>query len=547
MGHGKETPRQKMIGMMYLVLTAMLALNVSKDILDAFVLVDEGLFKTTQNFASKNESMYGTFDLQMTKNEAKFKPWRDKAYSVKDMADQLVYDIQQLKVEIVQLSDGTDAPALIPAEWIIGEKREKVKTFDIDDIKLNAKDNMDKPAQIMINEKKGSVLKEKLEAYRNHLISLTNDSATQRSLRNSLNTNPPPPKDNIQLTWESNYFEHIPMVAVITMLTKFQGDVRNAEADILQNLLTAIDAGATRVNKMEAIVMSKSSYILKGGEYEARIILAAYDSLQKPRVLIGNYKPVRKPDGTTDYEMTGSSETLPYDAQGRAIYRRSGASAGNFVLEGLLQMPTADGFVNFPFRSEYQVGEASAVISATKMNVFYIGVDNPVSISVSGVPMDKVTATMTNGTLSKSGSDWIAKPGNVGEAIVTVTADIDGQKRQMGQMKYRVKSVPNPVAKVAGKIGGRIDKGTLAAQMVVVAEMENFDFDLKFRVTEFTVSAVVKGFTQSKISKSATITPEQKALINGLSKGAKVYFEDIKVVGPDNKPRELPSISFTID
>ncbi len=539
MAHGKETPRQKMIGMMYLVLTAMLALNVSADILNAFVLVDEGLIKTTANFVAKNETAYGIFDAQMETSPAKVGPWRDKAYKVKDEADQLVYDIQQLKVEILQLCDGKDAEALTPVEWTVKGKKEP--TFDINDALMAAKDNLDKPGEIMMVKGKGEELKKKITTFRENLLAMAPN--LQNTLDKTLDTSDPPKmKDGTQHTWESSHFDHIPAVAVLTLLSKLQGDVRNAEADVVQSLLTAIGAADTKVNKMEAIVMAKTSYVLKGNEYEARILLAAYDSLQKPQIFIGPYKKI-----ATGYEMVGEPRPLPYDAQGRAIYKSSGASVGNFTLQGLLQMPGPEGVVSYPFSTEYQVGEASAVISATKMNVFYIGVDNPVSISVSGVPGDKITASMTNGQLTKSGGSWIAKPGTVGKSMVTVTANINGQNKVMGSMEYRVKSVPNPVAKVAGKIGGKIDKATLAAQMAVIAEMENFDFDLKFNVTEFSVSAVVKGFTQTKVSKSARITDEQKTLLNGLTKGSKAYFDDIKVVGPDGKTRELPAIGFTID
>ncbi len=545
MAHGKETPRQKMIGMMYLVLTAMLALNVSADILNAFVLVDDGLVKTTANFVAKNETAYSIFDAQMEKSALKVGPFREKAYSAKDMADQLTYDIQELKVEIIKSCDGDDAPSLIPAEWVIGSKREKKSTFSINDALIAAKDNTDKPAEIMILRKKGEDLKNKIVAFKEHLLTLTNDPSVQNAIKESLNTENPPKKDDGTVdTWESSHFEHKPMVAVITLMSKMQSDVRNAEADILQNLLAQIGATDTKVNKMEAIVLSKSNYVLQGNEFEARIILAAYDSLQKPQIFIGPYKK-----SASGYEMVGDPKPLQYDAQGRAIYRSSGTTVGNFTLQGLLQMTGPEGIMNYPFSTEYQVGKADAVISATKMNVFYVGVENPVSISVSGVPSDKISASITQGTLKKAGNDWIAvlDPNAKGISKVTVSANINGQTRVMGSMDYRVKMIPNPVAKVADRIGGKIDKGTLTAQMVVLAVMENFDFDLKFTVTEFSVSAVVKGFTQTKITKGARITDDQKALLNGLTKGSKVYFDDIKAVGPDKRVRDLPAIGFTID
>ena len=543
MGHGKETPRQKMIGMMYLVLTAMLALNVSADILNGFVLVDNGLVKTTKNFVAKNDASYSIFDAQMDKSAAKVGPYRDKAYSVKNMADQLTFDIQELKVEIVRYCDGNDAPSLIPAEWLIGEKRESKSTFEIDDALIKAKDNLDKPAEILMVKGKGAELKKKIEDFREHLLSLTTDLAVQKGIRESLNTDKMTDSNGTELSWESGHFEHIPMVAVVTMMSKMQSDIRNAEADIIQNLLAQIGASDTKVNKMEAIVQAKSSYVLRGNEYEARILLAAYDSLQKPKILLGPYRRTE-----TGYEMVGEGRDLPYDARGRAVYRATGASVGNFTLQGLLQMPGPDGIVSYPFNAEYQVGEPSAVISATKMNVLYVGVDNPISISVSGVPSSAVSANMTNGTLQKSGNDWIARPTTPGtKSMVAVMANIEGQTKKMGEMEYRVKAVPNPVPTVAGMSGGKIPKATLAAQLAVVAEMKDFDFDLKFTVSSFSVTIVRGGNARSFDNKEARFSAEIKQQFEGLSKGAKVYIEDIKAVGPDRRTRELPTVIFTID
>jgi len=542
MGHGKETPRQKMIGMMYLVLTAMLALNVSADILNAFVLVDNGLVKTTANFQAKNESAYAIFEVEMGKSEAKVKPFRDKAFSVKDMADELALHLQDLKVEIVKYCDGDDAPSLSPVDWFIGEKGEKKSTYNIDDVLIKSKDNLDKGGEIMVVKGKGKVLKEKIEAFREHLLSMTDDPSVHKAIKESLNTDQMSTKDGTKIEWESGCFEHIPMIAVITMLSKLQSDVRNAEADIIQNLLAQIGATDTKVNKMEAIVQAKTSYVLKGNEYQARIILAAYDSLQKPRILLGPYRNL----GGGNYEMVGAGTELPYDARGKAIYKSS-PGVGNYKLEGLLQMLTPEGYKNFPFLAEYQVGESQTVISALKMNVLYIGVDNPISISVSGAPSNAIQASMTNGTITKNGNEWIARPTSPGTAVIRGSATIEG-KSIGGDMTYRVKTVPDPVAKVGGKTSGKIAKDVLAAQTFLVAEMVNFDFDLRFEVTKFTVSVTRGGFAESKIANNNRITEEQKALIRGATKGGKVIFEEIFVKGPDGKTRQLEqSVVITVD
>ena len=543
MGHGKETPRQKMIGMMYLVLTALLALNVSADILNAFVLVDEGLVRTTANFVAKNTSAYSIFEAEMDKSAAKVGPFRDKAYEVKEKADQLAYDLQQLKAEIVSYCDGGyAAPALTPTKWAIGPKGELKETYEIIGNKLMNKDNTDKPATIMIVNGKGLELKKKIEEYRDFLVSLTSDQALQKTLQDVLNTDDPPEDKQGKHTWESSRFEHLPMVAVITNMSKMQGDVRNAEADIIQYLLTQIGATDTKVNKMEAIVLTKSNYVLRGNPFEARILLAAYDSLQRPDILLGRYQ--RAGD---DYEMVGEGRLLPYDAKGRAMYTSSTSSVGTFPIQGLLRLQTPDGLRSYPFSTEYQVGEPNAVISPTKMNVLYIGVENPLAISVSGAPGESIRATITQGTLQKAGNEWIAKPTTVGNATVTVTATVDGQTKEMGKMPFRVKTVPDPVGKVAGKIGGKIDKPTLVAQVAVLATLDQFEFDMRFEVTSFTVSATIGQFTQTYPATGARITDQQKQLLNRLTKGGKVYFEDIKARGPDGRTRDLPTISFTIE
>ena len=541
MGHGKETPRQKMIGMMYLVLTAMLALNVSADILNGFVLVDNGLVKTTANFVAKNESSYSIFVAQMEKTPDKVRPFLEKAYSVKDMADQLAYDLQELKVEIVKYCDGENAPSLSPVEWYIGEKREKKSTFIIDNALINAKDNLDKAAEIMINKGKGEELKKKIESFRERLLSMTDDASVQKGINESLNTDNMVDQNGTTLNWEQGHFEHIPMIAVVTMMSKLQSDVRNAEADIINNLLSQIGATDTKVNKMEAIVQAKSSYILRGNEYEARILLAAYDSLQKPEILIG---PYRKTD--TGYEMVGEGRKLPYDDRGRAIYRASGASVGNFNLTGLLQMAGPDGIVSYPFNAEYQVGESQTVISPTKMNVLYIGVENPISISMSGVGPDRIQASISNGTITRSGNEWIAKPATAGNATLTTSATVDG-KPVTKQMDFRVKMLPTPIAKVGGRAGGNIDKNALAAQSGVNAELEDFLFDLRYVVTQFTLQVNTTAGERNEQSTNAAFTDRQKSLINGLTRGNKVIVTNIKARTPGNPVVDLRDIVFTIN
>jgi len=525
MGHGKETPRQKMIGMMYLVLTALLALNVSKDVLNAFILVDEGLTKTTHNFFQKNVSLYDDFESAYQLNKLKVADWKSKADEVKTKS-QALYDLMQEYKKLI----------VIKGE---GEETEAIHD-DLVELKLvSGKDNTFIPSEIMILNKKGAELKEEMSKYREYLISLIDDKTTNASLITSISSSldtedPPPTKEGELLSWESEHFEHLPLAAAITMLSKMQSDIRNSESEIVTYLLSQIDAGSFKFNKIDAVVISNSDYIFKGQEYKAQVFLAAYDSTKEPEVQLENGTQLEVKDG-------------------KGIYSAVGSSVGTRSWAGTIVLDNGDGtnVIRRNFKKEYQVAEASAVISPTKMNVFYRGVKNPVSISVSGVPKENLIADITKGSIKRGGADWEVSPaqGPEGEIVsVKVSAKIDNVTRFMGSMDFRVKDLPDPVAEVAGRNQGNIGIGDLTRAGGVTATLKNFDFELEYTVTEFTVSAVLSGgFTKTETSKSTGYSKAQMDIISQVKTGQRVTFESIKAVGPDGKSRTLNSIVLKIN
>jgi len=525
MGHGKETPRQKMIGMMYLVLTALLALNVSKDVLDAFILVDEGLTETTTNFSKKNSSFYSDFQEAFLQNEKKVEKWKKKADEVKIKSDELYDFIQECKTDIVTVSEGPDSEAFHEGHVELSL--------------VKGKDNNNIPAQVMITEKKGEQLKEKIIEYREFLLELIEDKNTYApvvlAIENTLDTEDPEPDPHAkgeQHTWESEHFEHLPLASVITILSKMQSDVRNTEAEILSYLLSQIDAGSFKFNKIEPIVIANSDYVFKGQEYKAQIFLAAYDSTKFPTV-----------------KLNDGSELDVVD--GKGIYIGNTNSVGPKEWGGTIILEDGETIIPRKFRAQYQVAEASAVISPTKMNVFYRGVDNPVAISVSGVPKDNIEAEITKGRIRKASTgEWIVTQpsGPEGEVVsVKVYANVDNNRRFMGSMDFRVKNVPPPVAKIAGRSQGGISLTDLSKTSGVEAELEDFDFELEYTVTEFTVSAVLSGgFTTREKSNSNRYTQAQQNIISQLSTGKNFTVTDIKAVGPDGRVVTLNSIVLRI-
>jgi gliding motility-associated protein GldM len=541
MGHGKETPRQKMIGMMYLVLTALLALNVSKDVLNAFVIVDKGIVKMNENYAEKNKLMYAAFDQAAIEKPQKAKKWKEVAAEVKKRSDDLYSMLQGLKIKIVETAEKGNKEVIVNGELI--------------PMKINSKDNTEIPAQVMIVEKNGAALKKAIESYKEYLLSQTDPKAEgiRSSLESGLNTKDPVATEVGKTeSWESEHFEQLPLVAVTTVITGLQSNVRNAESDMIRYLYSMIDKGTFKFTSLEGTVIQSSNYVFKGDDYKASVFLAAFDTSQNPTIYIGPYDSSKMEDGSYEYKL----KDIRYDTiivkNGKGQYVRKGTTVGYQKWGGLIKLKAPEGGQDIlkPFKAEYQVAEAQLVVSPTKMNVFYTGVDNPVDISVPGVPSDKVFPSINNGSIKPVGKgSYIVNPVRIGKlgAQVTVMAEIDKKKRVIGVKDFNVKMVPDPVAKVNGiKNSGNIEKSLLLAQVGVVAEMENFDFDLSFKVIEFNVSVNVGGFSNDKPSKSNRFTPEQMALIKQVQKGQKVYIEAIKAVGPDGIPRQLGNISLLI-
>ena len=543
MGHGKETPRQKMIGMMYLVLTALLALNVSKDAVEAFKLVDKSLTKTTENFTVKNDMIYQEFDQAASENPQKAGPWRSIAYEVKERANEMFNYIQELKIEIIKTAEGEDSEALTPDGEIDVEFIQKIDENNI-------------PSQILVGSDqngKGFDMKAAMEEYRTFLLDIigNKDIAASSSIEGSLDTDDPIVEGE-KVLWVNYMFQASPLIASITLLSKLQSDVRNTEAETLNFLHQQIDAGAFKFNSLISTVITNSNYIMRGNEYQAEVFIAATDTTQQPEVLVGKFETTVSANGIKEYRMTPGYETLTVDERGRGIYKRKPTTLGDKTWGGLIRMKAPDGnIVSYPFEEKYTVAPPNVVISPTAMNVFYVGLDNPVDISVSGA--DKVSATMTNGTIKRGTTkdfrgSYIANPTTPGKmANVTVTAEVNGVKRSFPSIEFRVQLVPDPVAKVGGKNSGSIARSMLSAQAAVFAEQEDFLFDIHYDVTGFTVEINDRGFAVTEPSKSSRITTAQKSLINRLKRNDRVVFTDIKAVGPDGRQRTIPPIVLIIE
>ncbi len=535
-----ESPRQKMINMMYLVLTAMLALNVAAETLYAFKVVDESLMKTYLSFSDKNRALVNDFKIQYDINQDRVERWMNLADEVHHESEEIIRYIVDLKVLLSEtaganIKDPTRTPnSLYPL----------ILTNENDTLVLNKQDDLHAAPQIMLTEGKGAELQEKVIVYRDRLIEIANHHPQIiENLTSALDISDPDREERASSsmnyrTWVQQNFESTPVVAAITLLSKLQIDVRNAESATLRHLYNQIDAEAFKFTGLSAKVMPEASYIFQGQEYKARIFLSAEDTTQALEVF-----------------MDGSDRPLPVDGN-EAIFAITPSQVGEHSYRGHIRYRTPDGegFGTKPFDMNFRVAAPAVTIAPTSMNVLYRDLQNPISISVPGVPSENIEAYCTNGNMFREGNGWIIEPeelDNLGENTkVIVNANFNGERRQMGEMVFRVMRVPEPRATVAGLSTGRVVRETLRQQAGVMARLDDFYFDLRFEVVSFDLTVPAGGGTVTTVhSNSFQFTNQQTQLINNLGAGDRLSIENIRARieggGPETE-RQLSPVVLTV-
>ncbi|HAW52538.1 MAG TPA: hypothetical protein DCX54_09470 [Flavobacteriales bacterium] len=548
MAGNKLPPRQKMIGMMYLVLTALLAMNVSKDILDVFIIVNEGLERTALNFKDKVDAQYTAFEKAYQENQAKVKPFYDKARDVQAKADEVFDYITRLKANLI-----FHVEKLESLESAMGSNEDGYDTT-MNMAHMASKDNYDIPTHVLVgsepdNPKTGeytaSELKDKLGSFRDELLAFAEPGTSLESgLKSTFSFENRKDASGTNNTWEAYNFYHTPIAGILTILSKIQTDIRNAESDIVKQLFANVDAGSFKFNKLEAAIIPTSNYVILGDSFHAEIFLAAYDSTKNPEMYYGTSIDSNSweiPDeGKVELRVEGGKGQMAVKAD----------REGEHTWAGVINFKSDDGRrLPFAWKAAYTVARPSLVVSADKMNVFYKGVDNPVSISVPGVPADKLSPSITNGSLTRGKDGYIVRVKSGNEAIIRVGATMpDGSKKSMGEAKFRVKSIPNPVPYVAQQTGSAVvKKVVLENTNKIFAKMENFDFELTPEVVGYVFSTTVSGgaLVEEKV-KGANLGGSVKNLISKSKTNSKVYFEKIEVRMPDGSIRELGPISLKL-
>ena len=497
-----KEPRQKMINLMYLVLTALLALNVSSEILNAFKVVDISLQNSSLNLAAANSTLYKSLSdkLADAKTSQKAQIWQPKAEQARKLSEGMTTYIEGLKKQLKTTAG---------LEMINGKESFK-------------EDNLEAATHLFGTEGKGKELEAKLKAYKAAMLAIDPQINAKFGKTLPVDVEPPIGQDGTKKDFTNAYFSMTPTVAGLTLLSKFQNNIKNAENQVVTFCHEQIGAVIVKFDQTGVLVGQSSNYIMPGQEISITAGIGAYSSAAQPQISIaGSSVPVI--DGKGTYKISASGSGL----------RKVPVTIRYLDQDGIAQTKTEE--------VEYTVGTpGGAAVMLDKMNVFYIGVDNPITIS-SGSGWDKTSVSMSGGTLSGSNGNRVVRVNTPGKATINVTADGKGS-----QFDFRVKEIPNPIFKV-GPGGTRMTSGSFKSQQYCRAELENFDFAANFSVVSATVYFSGANFSnvQTASLNGNNLSP-LNALIQRAGPGTSVTFDNVKVQGPDGKQRTIQGVGIVL-
>lgn len=488
-----KEPRQKMINLMYLVLTALLALNVSSEILNAFKVVTTSLDNSNTNITKANDVLYKSLAEKAAdpKTAEKATIWNNNAAKAKKLSDDFSSYIENLKKELK-----TEA-----GEKIVAGK----SVFKEDD--LEAATRLFGAGEGGKN--RGEELERKLKEYRAAMLAISPEIGKEFESSLSVDGKPATGQDGEVKPFTEAYFHMVPTLAGLTLLSKFQNNVKNSENQVTTYCHNQIGQVVVHMDQVGVLVGQSSSYVMPGQEITVTAGVGAYSSAAKPSINIG-----------------GSSVAV---ANGQGSYKVTANGGGEHSIPVSVTFTDENGKPQTKTETvKYTVGTpGGAAVMLDKMNVFYIGVDNPVTIG-SSTGWEKTSVSMSGGSISGSNDKRTVRVSSIGNATISVTAD-----GKSSQFQFRCKRIPDPVFKV-GSGKARVPAVEFKNQQFCRADLLNFDFDLRYTVVSATVYFGGAGFPNPAIG---NITGGSLAAVSALmarcGPGSNIAFTNIKVQGPD--------------
>jgi len=502
-----KEPRQKMINIMYLVLTALLALNVSSEILNAFKTINDSLTTSNNIISDKNRTIFNSLaeKLKDPKTQQLASVWAPKAEQAQKLSDDVFNYIAGLQKQI-KTGAGFD-----PAK---GEE-----SFQ--------EDNLDAPTRIMDDGGAGEKLHQRLIQYKQALLAIDPAIAKQFEKTLPLDLDMPKVKDKTNNTWSAAYFRQTPAVAAVTILTKFQNDIKNSESQVIEFCHNQIGQIQVVYDQFQAIATASANYLMPGQPLSIFAGVGAFSAAARPTITI---------DG----------QTVPLGADGMAEYKTTAQGPGSYTKRVNISFVKPDGSTASLVKDiQYTVGAPSgASVSADKVNVLYAGLVNPITVAGgNGKGSETTKVTIDNGSISTKGNGHYDIDGvHAGTATISVTTE-----GKTIPFVFRVKNVPDPVAMVGASKGGAIGTNAFKGQQGVRAELENFVFDgVNFTVTGYTITFAGAGYPEFQARQvSGNSFSSVRSLIEQARPGSTIVIDEIRANGPGGT-RRLPPIAFNL-
>jgi len=519
------------------VLTALLALNVSKEVLDAFHKMDTSIGFSYSEKHDFNKKQFQDFELKALNNPEKLGPWNDIANEVQSQSENLIAVIDSIRFKIQEeagLKEGTD--------------------------ELEALDDKEVTIKVLVKtvEDKGygygQLLKAARDQYREYLLSLDSlglydgqDHMYKLNILSLFNT-----KDHIvegsnkTEPWEKNqYYGHVP-VAAMAFMNQMKLDVGNMEGAVLELIQKKTGQSSITVNSQIGVVTAPRQTIMLGDSFHAKVFIAGVDTNQLPNFNVYNYNS----DGVRIDSSNVLSNLEVRGSQG--IYSVKPTKQGTYWLGGDILVQSEEGEKRYEFKQQYRVDASMSVISPDKMNVLYTVVDNPVSVSVPGYSSDELSLHASSSQCKikriKNGTYQINLPQQRGkDRLKEIRLNLKANKKNVGKpIVFRVKNVPDPVPMIGRLVGyGELSKAELSNTWGITAKLKDFEFDLRYEVVSYTMSYFGSGGEQTLKGTAGKWSTDMKSAFNGIKPGQQITFRDIKykIAGvKGQKPQTMPGV-----
>ncbi len=457
MAGGKLSPRQKMINLMYLIFIAMLALNMSKEVLSAFGLMNERLVDSNKSAEERNHSFVENLKLKAEEQPEKYEPLKAKGETLDKLASDFNAYLEELKGKMTAtVDDATDYEIMDKGDYLDQNffKGDKLKP-------------------------EGEEFLKQINTFREGVVNLLKDEKGMaeivKDVKDKFNT------DAVKrgagtVDWLDHNYKGFPLVASLTKMTQLQADIKTTESEVLSNMLQGtLSSEVSMTNYTTLMETSKSAYF-NGEKFDGQIVLGRKDASTKP----------------TRVELTLDGRKLKEDQyvieEGKVKLKIGTGGVGEHKIEGKLIFAQDGEEIEVPVNSSFATVSKpnAATISADKMNVVYRGVKNPMTISFAGVPDNKVSAS-AQGLSKAGGSRYIMDATRVKgrEVTINVTGTLPDGQRVSDNAKFRIKDLPKPTGTVRGEDGTlKIQRNSLEIS-TIGAKFDDFDFELPLRVTGF--------------------------------------------------------------